>query len=166
MRLFVSVRPTDEVVAHLCAELSGRSTSRPDQWHITLAFLGEVNKAEVLYDGLRAAAARTSPFRLNLAGGGVFTGARVVWAGVGGDGDELTALESRVREACCEAGVVLERRGFRPHVTVGKIGRVDAAALSGYVGPTWEVDEFELVHSALGRTATHTVLERFALYQA
>jgi 2'-5' RNA ligase len=166
VRLFVSLRPSEEAVAHLVAALSERQTSRPDQWHITLAFLGEVDSPEGLSDGLQEAAACTSPFPLHLAGGGAFTRARVVWVGVGGDGESLGGLASDVQRTCRDAGIPLETRRFRPHVTVGRTGRLDPAVLRDYRGPAWQVREVELVHSVLGKTATHTVLERFALYQA
>ena len=166
VRVFVSLRPSRQAVAHLAAALSTRRTSNPDQWHITLAFLGEVPTPEALYDGLRAVAARTPPFDVHLAGSGVFAGARVVWTGVGGDLDGLAALASDVQQACRNAGITLEARRFRPHLTVGRTGRIDPAELSGYAGPSWRVREVELVHSVLGQTATHTVLDRFTLYQA
>jgi 2'-5' RNA ligase len=153
VRVFVSLRPSRQAVAHLAAALSGRRTSPPEQWHITLAFLGEVGRPEVLYDGL-------------LAGSGVFSGPRVVWTGVDGDLDGLAALASEVQQACRAAGVALEQRRFRPHVTVGKTGRIDPALVAGYAGPPWRVHEVELVHSVLGNAVTHTVLERFPLYQA
>jgi 2'-5' RNA ligase len=166
VRLFVSLRPSRQAVAHLAAALSSRRTSKPEQWHITLAFLGEVGHPESVYDGLQNAVARTPPFELRLAGSGAFTGSRVVWAGVAGDLDGLAALASEVQHACRSAGVPLERRRFRPHLTVGQTGRIDPALLGGYDGPPWRVHEVELVHSVLGRAATHTVLERFPLYQA
>jgi 2'-5' RNA ligase len=166
MRLFVSLRPSDEAVAHLTAALSDVPTSRPDQWHVTLAFLGEVSQPEVLSARLRAAAARTSPFPLHLAGAGAFTRARVVWVGVGGDVVTLGGLAADVQQACRDVGVPLETRRFRAHLTVGRTGRLDPAVLKNYTGPPWQVREVELVHSVLGKTATHTVLERFPLYQA
>ena len=54
---------------------------------------------------------------------------------------------------------------YPPHLTVGRLGHLDPQ-LTDYVGPAWRVGEIELVQSVLGRTATHTVLERFPLYQA
>ena len=166
MRLFVSLRPSRQALAHLGAALSGRRTSNPEQWHITLAFLGEVGRAEILYDGLRAAAARTPEFALHLAGSGAFSGPRVVWAGVGGDVDGLAALAAEVQQACREAGIALESRRFRPHLTIGKTGRIDPSQLSAYEGPPWTVHQVELVRSVLGTSVSHTVLERFPLYQA
>jgi 2'-5' RNA ligase len=166
VRLFVSLRPSVEAVAHLRAALAGRRTSPPDQWHVTLAFLGDVLDPVLLYDGLGAAAARTPPFELHLAGGGAFTGARASWAGLAGDLHALGALAADVQHAGRNAGIALEPRRFRPHVTVGNAGRVDPATLTGYAGPSWRVREIELVRSVLGKTATHSVLERFPLYQA
>jgi 2'-5' RNA ligase len=166
MRLFVAVRPPPPAIAHLAAAVSASQPSRADHWHITSAFLGDVQPTEGLYDGLRDAAARRSPFELHLTGGGTFSGARVVWAGVGGDLEQLIGLASDVQDACRNAGVALERRRYRPHLTVGRAGRVDPEVLRGYLGPTWPVQEIELVRSVLGKTAAHTVVERFRLYQA
>jgi 2'-5' RNA ligase len=166
VRAFVSLRPPAPAVAHLAETLSGLRTSPPEQWHITLAFLGEVSSPQVLYDGLRAVAVDTQPFELHLAGGGSFARSRVVWTGVDGDLDGLLSLATRVQEACRDAGLELERRPFRPHLTVGRTGRIDRAVLRHYRGPSWRVREVELVQSVLGRTATHTVLERFPVYQA
>lgn len=158
MRLFVSLRPSAEAVAHLSAALAGSRTSRPDQWHVTLAFLGDVAAAEPLHDGLRAAAAGHAAFELQLQGSGSF--GRSTWVGVGGDVPLLRALQRDVSAACVTAGVQLEERPYRPHLTVG---RVPPSALRDYAGPPWVASEVELVHSVLGRSATHSVLERFAL---
>jgi 2'-5' RNA ligase len=133
---------------------------------VTLAFLNDVREPASLHDGLRTAAAAMTPFQLELAGSGVFRGARATWAGVDGDVPALTGLADRVHRACREAGVVLDERPFRPHLTVGKTKRLDPSALSGYRGPTWAVREIELVQSVLGKAAAHTVLDRFPLYQA
>ena len=166
MRLFVSLRPSRSAVSHLDAALAGLRTSPPERWHITLAFLGEVGQPQVLYDGLRVAAVRTPPFELHLAGGGAFRGARVVWACIGGDLGGLAALAAQVQQSCRDAGVALEQRRFRPHLTVGKTGRLSSDVLRDYVGPPWVVRDVELVHSVLGKEVTHIVLERFLLYQA
>ena len=162
MRLFVQVRPSDAALAHLQRHLADVRTSNPAQWHVTLAFLGEVPAAEPLYDGLTAAAARHAPFQLSLRGGGSF-GPRATWAGLGGDVAALRALAADVEEACRAAGAQLEERAYRPHLTVG---RVDRRLLSSYDGPGWTVREIQLVHSVLGQRAVHTVLRAFPLYQA
>jgi 2'-5' RNA ligase len=112
---------------------------------------------------LRAAASLHRPFALRLAGSGTF-GKRATWAGVDGDVPELRSLATHVQDAGRDAGVHLEPRPYRPHLTVG---RVDPRLLASYQGPPWTVTQIELVHSVLGKRAVHTVLETFALgYQA
>lgn len=158
----MQVRPSQQAVTHLREHLASARTGHPEQWHVTLAFLGDVTAAEPLYDGLRAAGAAHEPFSLRLVGGGRF-GRRATWVGVGGDVAHLRSLAEHAHDACRATGLPLEPHPFRPHLTVG---RVDPRALSSYDGPAWRVSQLELVHSVLGRTATHTVLERFPLYQA
>ena len=162
VRLFVQVRPPDEALRHLREHLPDVRTSNPDQWHVTLAFLGEVDSPDPLHDGLSAAALLHPPFRLRLSGGGSF-GPRATWAGVAGDVEQLRAAAADVEAACRVAGVQLESRAYRPHLSVG---RVDRRLLSSYEGPSWDVREIQLVHSVLGQRAVHTVLQRFPLYQA
>ncbi|MCA1712013.1 MAG: RNA 2',3'-cyclic phosphodiesterase [Actinobacteria bacterium] len=157
MRLFVQVRPSPGAVAHLQAHLGRVRTSNPDQWHVTLAFLGDVADAEPLHGGLQAAADLHPPFALRLAGGGTF-GPRTTWAGVAGDVEVLRSLAQHVQDACG-----LEPRPYRPHLTVG---RVDPRLLSGYDGPEFRVDQLQLVQSVLGTRAVHTVLRAYPLYQA
>lgn len=159
MRLFVSVRPSAEAAAHLRAHLGRIRTSPPDQWHVTLAFLGEVPAAEPLYGGLRAAAALQQPFALRLSGSGTF-GPRTQWVGLAGDVAALRSLAGQVQDACRGAGVQLEARSYRPHLTVG---RADQQLLPSYEGPPWRVADVELVRSVLGGRAVHTVLETFPL---
>ncbi|MDX6199027.1 MAG: 2,3-cyclic 3-phosphodiesterase [Actinomycetota bacterium] len=159
----MQVRPPQQAVTHLREHLASVRTSTPDQWHVTLAFLGDVPAAEPLYDGLTAAAAGHEPFSLRLAGSGRF-GPRATWVGVAGDIARLHSLARHVQDVCRAEGVSLEDRPYRPHLTVGG---VDPRALSSYEGPAWRVSQLELVHSVLGKRALHTVLRAFPLsYQA
>lgn len=159
MRLFVSVRPSPDVVTHLLAHLGRVRTAPPDQLHVTLAFLDEVADDAAVQDGLAVAASLHAPFALRLAGSGTF-GRRTTWAGVAGDVERLRALAADVQDACREAGVELERRAYRPHLTVG---RFDPRVLSSYESPVWQVAEIELVQSVLGKRAVHTVRRTFPL---
>jgi 2'-5' RNA ligase len=85
----------------------------------------------------------------------------VVAVGVRGDTTALEWLAKDVQRACRDAGAVLERRRYRPHLTVGR-GDVPHA-LEDYEGPGWPVTEVELVQSVLGRSARHTTLQRLRL---
>lgn len=162
MRLFVSVRPSAEAVADLQARRP-RWPTPPDRWHVTLAFLGDAAEPEPVHAALAARLAWRSRFDLRLQGSGTFGRNGPVWVGVGGDLPALHELAGRVAGAARAAGVELERRDYRPHVTVGKRGHPDPASLVDYVGLTWQAHEVELVRSDLGRSVVHTVLQRYPL---
>ena len=162
MRLFVAVRPPEEALRHLASVLP-RWPSAPERWHLTLAFLGEVDDHRVLGRPLRAACEAGAPLELQLAGSGTFGRGGPVWVGVAGDTAGLADLAGRVAEACRDAGADVERRPYRPHLTVGRRGHPSPALLAGYRGTTWTAVEAELVHSVLGRSVEHRVLERYPL---
>lgn len=155
LRLFVAVRPPEVALTHLAAAL-GREVD--PRWHLTLAFLGEQPDPGAF--DLREVASGVRPFPVALSGA-VQLG-RVVGAGVRGDTRALEALARQVQRACRDAGAVLERRRWRPHLTLSRDGEVPAA-LWEYEGPAWPVTEVELVRSLLGRRAEHTVLEAYPL---
>lgn len=163
MRLFVSLRPPPVVCAHLAAAVAGVRTTRVDQWHVTLAFLGEVPSPDPLTDPLSDLAASSSPLSLRLTGGGFFRGPRVLFAGVSGDVDALRRLAVAVEQACRGAGVHLEPGTYRPHLTVARRLPADPGVLVGYEGLPWTATEIELVHSRLGSTVEHEVLSRHPL---
>lgn len=160
MRLFVALRPAPQALAHLRAQRP-RWPSAPERWHVTLAFLGEVAGPEEVHTQLRRVT--TPAFDLRLEGSGTFGRSGPVWVGVGGDVDALHDLQAAVARAVRAAGVELERKPYRPHLTVGRRGQPAPADLASYRGPSWRADEVELVRSDLGRTVTHTVLERYRL---
>ncbi|MGQ7298264.1 RNA 2',3'-cyclic phosphodiesterase [Quadrisphaera sp. KR29] len=177
MRLFVSLEPPPEALQPVAdavtelGEVAGVRWSPPSRWHVTLAFLGEVDDDAVpaLVPPLRSAAAAAAPVRLRLAGAGCF-GTSVLWAGVAGDVERLAALAGAVAAAARAAGVRLEERAYRPHVTLARAaGRGGAGALgpladqlSGLRGPTWTAAEARLVrsHRSDGR---YEVLQRLPL---
>ena len=162
MRLFVAVRPPAEAVADLRARLP-RWPSEPARWHLTLAFLGELPGPDEVDGQLAVQLAGQPALDLQLAGSGTFGRGGPVWVGVDGDLDGLQDLAAQVRTAARAAGVVLDRKAFRPHLTVGRRGHPNPAALSGYRGPSWRAVEVELVCSDVGRTVVHTVLQRYPL---
>ncbi|HEY6737531.1 MAG TPA: RNA 2',3'-cyclic phosphodiesterase [Actinopolymorphaceae bacterium] len=172
MRLFVALTPPAEVLDDIdeavraLADLADvdecyRWTVR-SQWHITLAFLGQVDE-EMLPDlrrRLARAAARHPAMALRVAGGGGFGSvrrARVLWAGVTGDVGPLRGLARSVAAAARRSGVELdERTRFRPHVTLARLHEpIDVRAavdvLDAARGRLWEAREIALVESRLGQ---------------
>jgi len=175
MRLFVAVTPplraVDELRSATAALRSTRAELRwasPDKWHLTLALLGEVGdpaRAD-LSTRLGRTAARHPPMRLALHGAGRF-GDRVLWTRVGGDVAALRGLAASVRAAARRAGVEVEERPFRPHLTLARArGGTDLRpvvdGLTGFTGRTWTATELHLVRSHLGAgpasTARHEPL--------
>ncbi|MGW5775079.1 RNA 2',3'-cyclic phosphodiesterase [Streptomyces sp. NPDC003863] len=166
MRLFAAVVPPSEqldqlggVVARL-VRLPGadgiRWTSRPG-WHLTLAFMGEVEEELLpeLLVRMERAAHRTAPFPLRLHGGGHF-GRRALWAGVAGDLDTLRLLAERSDAAARRAGVAMdEHRRYQGHLTVGRARegglslRPFVDELASFEGRRWQVTELALVRSNL-----------------
>ncbi len=131
----------------------------PANWHVTLAFLGDVDpdRYERLVDALADAAARSEPLELRLRGAGAFgklTAAKHLYLAVVDPGG-LTPLAEHVKTAAGRAGCRLTAERYVPHVTVARTspGR-DATSmlrvLDTYEGPTWRCADVGLYRSTLG----------------
>ncbi|MGH3383827.1 MAG: RNA 2',3'-cyclic phosphodiesterase [Nocardioidaceae bacterium] len=179
-RLFVAVEvPVDVreyVVDRLRSwqrDLAGWRWSDPALWHLTLAFLGDVDESRrpELSERLSRAGRRRAPFEVGLAGLGAFSRpakARVLWLGVGGDRDAMVRLAGSASAAARRVGISMEERSYRPHLTIGRRSapvdvRDQLRAGPELRSPTWPVESFELVESHLGATVRHDRLEEFPL---
>ena len=96
----------------------------PDLLHLTLVFAGDAPEATV--DALRevVGAIALPQLSLSLQGLGHFPPRgepRVVWAALGGDIEALTAMQTQLAERAERHGVPREKRGFVPHVTLGRV---------------------------------------------
>jgi 2'-5' RNA ligase len=103
------------------------SWTRPEQMHLTLAFLGE-QPPEALERMYAAAQPCTAleRFEATLAGAGAFPNPRrahVLWLGITDGATELVELATRLCSGLREAGFGLETRPFRPHLTVARVKR-------------------------------------------
>lgn len=180
MRLFAAVVPPPAALAELAAALPPAPLPAalrfvPEQQrHLTVAFYADVPDAAVvsLQERLRRAAGRTPRLSLRLNGFGTFpanaTRARVLWAGVDGDVAELTRLAERAVAAGRRAGVAVEDRPYRPHLTVAR-ARQGAADLREVIaalsldGGRWTAAELVLVRSTVGAEVRHEPIARFLL---
>ncbi|WP_234018115.1 RNA 2',3'-cyclic phosphodiesterase [Streptomyces sp. ATexAB-D23] len=166
VRVFIALAPPDPAKEELAQELRPLYGTHPhvrwnrvEDWHITLAFLGElpVRTVPLLRPPLAdLAAAHRSP-RLSLHGGGTFD-ERVAWSGIAGDLDALHLLAAGVRSVVKDCGVTLEDRPLRPHLTLARVRRGDhtsaseiAARLDGFRGHTWHAERLHLVGGNAGR---------------
>lgn len=166
VRVFIALAPPDDAKQELARALAPAYAAYPrlrwnriEDWHITLAFLGELPVATVplLQPPLAALAAARRPLSLALRGGGHFD-ERVLWSGIDGDVDGLHLLTKEVREVVRACGVAFEDRPLRPHLTLARARRDDtssvseaAAALAAFTGRTWQAERLHLVASNVGR---------------
>ncbi|MFD3960528.1 MULTISPECIES: RNA 2',3'-cyclic phosphodiesterase [Streptomyces] len=166
IRVFLALAPPDDAKDELeralrpaCAAHPRLRWNRIEDWHITLAFLGELPLAAVppLMSPLSGLAARRRPLRLALRGGGHFD-ERVLWSGIDGDLEGLHRLATDVRELVRGCGVSFPERPLRPHLTLARSRRGDrggaveiAAGLAAFSGRAWEAERLHLVGSNIGR---------------
>jgi RNA 2',3'-cyclic 3'-phosphodiesterase len=171
MRLFVAIAPPPAVLDELDALAAPLRAARPDlrwtnreAWHVTLAFLGQVDSSAAarLLPRLERAARRHRMFRLAFSGAGAFPAsarASVLWGGLSGDRAALAHLAQSVAAGASRAGAPPPDQGrrFQPHLTLARC-RMPAdvtelvAALAGYQGQPWTADRIHLVRSRLGAT--------------
>ncbi|WP_405773892.1 RNA 2',3'-cyclic phosphodiesterase [Streptomyces sp. NBC_00859] len=160
VRVFIALAPPDQAKEELARELRLVQGTHPhlrwnriEDWHITLAFLGEqpTGTVPLLQSALSGLAAAGRPLCLALRGGGTFDG-RVVWSGIGGDVDELHMLAADVRAAVKDCGVAFEGRPLRPHLTLARARRGDqssageiAEGLARFTGRPWTAGRLHLV---------------------
>lgn len=166
VRVFIALAPPDDAKEELAQGLRPAYDTHPDMrwnriedWHITLAFLGElpVETVALLRPPLADLAAKHQPLCLALRGGGHFDD-RVLWSGIDGDLDELHRLAADVRTAVRSCGVAFEDRPLRPHLTLARARRGDrssaadiAERLAGFTGRRWPTERLHLVASNDGR---------------
>lgn len=158
MRAFVAVWPPRPVVAALAAlprpEVPHLRWTTPDQWHVTLAFLGDVEVSAVpaLQGALEAATGDAPPAQAVLGPSTARLDRSVLCVPVRG----LDDLAGRVRSALSAAG--FDRAGddvtgaFRGHCTLARAAgrRTVPAALTGIpVAARWAVTDVGLVRSTL-----------------
>jgi 2'-5' RNA ligase len=171
MRLFVAIAPPPAVLDELDALVGPLRVRQQDlrwtnleAWHVTLAFLGQVDEptADRLLQRLERAARSQYSIRLTFAGAGAFPvahRANVLWSGLSGDRSALAQLAESVTAGASSAGAPPpgKVRSFQPHLTLARC-RMPAdvteqvAALAGFQGQPWTADRVHLVRSRLGGT--------------
>ena len=94
--------------------------------HLTLKFLGNLSpkKLKSVIEVFPSLFEDFQPFEINITRLGVFPTLqqpRVIWAGVEKNADCLIAIATQVEKGLCRLGFPKEKRGFSPHVTVGRV---------------------------------------------
>ena len=99
---------------------------RPQSWHLTVKFLGEIEESQLepIQRAVEEAACHGTCFSLRIEGFGGFPHLRmprVLWAGVSGQVDELHLLALHVDETLSPLGFPSESKPFRAHLTLARI---------------------------------------------
>ncbi|AFZ68166.1 RNA 2',3'-cyclic phosphodiesterase [Deinococcus peraridilitoris] len=154
MRLFYAVKVPDRVAGELAPvqqELRGSWRAvRPDQFHITLAYLPDVPQEALdhLREVGREAAREVSAFSLRVRGSGYFPneGSPRVWF-VKVEAPQLDDLAQQVRS---RLKVPFDDKPFKAHITLArKKGPAPRVAPRQWDDLAWDVADFSLVHSTL-----------------
>jgi 2'-5' RNA ligase len=125
LRLFVAIRFSEVVRERLRlvqGGIEGVAWTRPENLHLTLRFIGDVEEPEVAEIDKALAGIDEAGFSLGLSGVGLFgtpDRPRVLWAGVAASA-ALSHLQAKVERAVTLVGLEPERQRFTPHVTLGR----------------------------------------------
>jgi 2'-5' RNA ligase len=139
--------------------------------HLTVRFIGNVDRAlvEAIADRL---AARSQPaFDLELGDLGTFGRGRlvrVIWQGLREGAEAVVGLAAKVEAECETTGLAAEKRPFQAHLTLARARPRDGAVLPPLPEPPrvsrWRAAELVLYASRLSRTgATYEPLHAVKL---
>lgn len=176
MRAFLALPIPEDISARLTAlqkDLRFGRLTDPQDFHITLAFLGDRlpdQQVEAAHDALILL--RAPAPHLRLEGMATFGGGSVLAALVAPN-PALDALHKKVRSLLHGAGLMLPRVHFRPHVTLARFnGPADDTALAAFATRNalfgtaeFAATEMILYRSTLGpKHAIYTALAEYPLH--
>ncbi|MBI5970050.1 MAG: RNA 2',3'-cyclic phosphodiesterase [Deltaproteobacteria bacterium] len=183
IRCFIAIAIPEElreklrrIKTALDAGYRGVSWTKPENIHLTLKFLAEIDAASVepAAKAINEAAVFAAPFTLTAEGIGGFPslkGPRVIWAGIK-DHPGLTELRGKIEDGLAAIGFERDARRFHPHLTLCRIKSVDDSVSLGRAaqgfgsGATHEINVAEIIlyKSVLKPEGSeHTALKRITL---
>jgi len=126
MRLFVGIALPEDIrfrLSLLCCGLPNVRWVPPENMHLTLRFIGEVDNGVMQDIDVALAAVRAPRFPLSLAGVGHFgkdKNVRVIWAGVE-KSPALQHLHDKIESAVVRSGQPPDGQKFSPHITLSRV---------------------------------------------
>ena len=165
-RLFVAL-PLPQSVRDLLIDAMDESPELgwvgEDNLHLTLRFIGAVERPVANDIAAALAAIRSPAFELSIAGSGIFDrrSGGAIWAAVD-PREPVAALAAKVDRALVTVGLEPERRAFHPHIALARYKRPSAAAARDFVersralaSEPFQADRFNLYESHLTRHGAH-----------
>ena len=166
-RLFVALdppRPVCEALAGLQPEVPGARWTPPEKMHLTLHFLGDVPETDVAPPEWALSEVQGRAFPLAVEGLDAFPNrrsARVLVAQVSLP-QGLALLHGQVGAALERAGFTLERRPFRPHLTLARFKGADRRDVRAFLAQPVAALSFEAEAFHLYRSERHPEGARYA----
>jgi 2'-5' RNA ligase len=178
IRTFIAVELTDlvrEQIFRLEQPLRKEGAKvgwvKPENLHLTLKFLGDVQATRIddVVEATQEAVQGKKPFILCFSGLGVFPNLkrpRVVWIGIERGTDSLGKIQRELEERLFQRGFPREEREFSPHLTIGRVksqrgigGLVSKLEKTEFESEKIEVEQVVVVRSDLRPTgAVYTPL--------
>ena len=134
-----------EAAVRAQAECGGRATAAA-KIHVTLFFVGDVERSRIAELDACAAAVAATPFELDMSALGYWRHNRIVWAGARGTPEALRVLVARLASNLSALGFKGEDRPYVAHATLVRNARRAPAAVALDV-PSLAAREFALVES-------------------
>jgi 2'-5' RNA ligase len=168
-RVFFALWPEPAVRERLAAatriahgECGGRATA-PEKLHLTLIFLGAIDRARLPAVRSIASAIAIPAFELHLTKIGWWRHNRLVWAGGDQCPPALQTLVSSLQSGLGREGYALDERPYAPHVTLLR-NALRGPTKAAIAAVAWPVHDFALVESvAAGGGVRYEVLAQWPL---
>lgn len=170
-RLFISIDLPEEVkdqISDLYCAIKGAKWTDTEQLHLTLRFIGETDcQTEDRIIG-SLSEIHFEPFPMKIKGIGYFPPRkepRILWTGIE-ENKNLTDLQARIERALVHLDIEPDLRRFHPHITIARLDNPHQERVVNLItennlfcSEQFEVSEFHLYRSYLGKTGAHHVLE-------
>lgn len=109
---------------------------KPENIHLTLKFLGDVQKSDIplISSCVERVAGSIPRFEIELSGTGCFPSVknpRVFWVGLSRIPPELAELHQGIENGLNAEGFPLEKKEFSPHLTLGRAREPKSSSLVG-----------------------------------
>ena len=176
-RLFVAIDLPEEIneqLADIGGHLDGIRWYDAHQLHMTLKFIGEVQR--VKFESIREKLNQINgdAFELTVDGLGYFPPKRhprVIWAGVQ-ENAKLLGLQQDIEDVLSKEGIEPDNRKFKPHITLGKNIAVNKRKVEQFINDEGHdlliqqvpVNQFKLYSSELNpQGAIHRIEQIYLL---
>lgn len=158
-----ATRETIIAASREAVEACGGKAVPPDNFHITLRFLGECNGSQIRKMKKAAKLTFGVEQKFTLDRLGHWTGPEVLWMGCQKAPDDLLRLVVNLNTELGSVGFPHESRPFRPHVTLAR--KVDSEPANNLIAPIeWVSKEFVLIESdTSGKHSEYKVLQSYPL---